>query len=78
MHNPGLFPGMVLYLTMFYTKNELALRVGYLFVSAAIAGACGGLLAFAIGHMSGVAGQSGWRWIMILEGEIKPTINLSQ
>jgi hypothetical protein len=60
---------MAIYLTMFYTKNELALRVGYLFVSAAIAGACGGLLAFAIGHMDGVAGQSGWRWIMILEGQ---------
>ncbi|TID14334.1 MFS general substrate transporter [Venturia nashicola] len=53
---------------MFYNKNELALRVGYLFVSAAIAGAFGGLLAFGIGHMDGIAGQSGWRWIMILEG----------
>lgn len=68
MHNQGLFPGLTIYLTIFYTKNELALRVGYLFVSAAIAGACGGLLAFGIGHMDGLAGQSGWRWIMILEG----------
>ncbi|QDS71511.1 hypothetical protein FKW77_004894 [Venturia effusa] len=70
----GLFPGIAVYLTLFYRKNELALRVGYLFVSAAIAGAFGGLLAFAIGHMNGVAGQSGWRWIMILEGI--PTILL--
>lgn len=57
----GLFPGMNLYLTFFYTKNELALRVGYLFVSAAIAGALGGLLAFGIGHMDGIQGMSGWR-----------------
>jgi sugar phosphate permease len=64
----GLFPGMAVYLTFFYTKRELALRIGYLFVSAALAGAFGGLLAFAIGHLDGVAGQSGWRWIMILEG----------
>ncbi|KAF2664406.1 putative MFS transporter [Microthyrium microscopicum] len=64
----GLFPGMAIYLTMFYTKRELALRIGYLFVSAAIAGACGGLLAFGIGYMDGVAGQRGWRWIFILEG----------
>jgi MFS family permease len=64
----GLFPGMAVYLTFFYTKRELALRIGYLFVSAALAGAFGGLLAYAIGHMDGVAGQSGWRWIMILEG----------
>ena len=60
----GLFPGMTIYLTLFYTKKEIALRVGYLFVSAALAGSVGGLLAYGIGHMDGVAGQSGWRWIM--------------
>ena len=64
----GLFPGMTIYLTFFYTKRELALRIGYLFVSSALAGAFGGLLAYAIGHMDGVAGLRGWRWIMILEG----------
>jgi sugar phosphate permease len=64
----GLFPGMAVYLTFFYTKRELALRIGYLFVSAALAGACGGLLAYAIGHMDGLSGLRGWRWIMILEG----------
>ncbi|CAM1509126.1 Fc.00g028650.m01.CDS01 [Cosmosporella sp. VM-42] len=64
----GLFPGLNIYLTFFYTKHELALRVGYLFVSAAIAGALGGLLAYGIGHMEGVQGMSGWRWIMIIEG----------
>lgn len=64
----GLFPGLNVYLTFFYTKHELARRVGYLFVSAAIAGAVGGLLAFGIGHMEGVRGMSGWRWILIIEG----------
>lgn len=64
----GLFPGLVVYLTYFYTKQELALRVGYLFVSAALAGAFGGLLGYGIGHMDGVAGLHGWRWIFILEG----------
>lgn len=64
----GLFPGLAIYLTLFYTKRELALRVGYLFVSAALSGACGGLLAYGIGFMDGVAGQRGWRWIMIIEG----------
>ncbi|KYK54721.1 putative MFS transporter [Drechmeria coniospora] len=64
----GLFPGLTLYLTFFYTKNELALRVGYLFVSAAVAGALGGLLAYGIGHMAGLRGLAGWRWILIVEG----------
>ncbi|KIW61067.1 hypothetical protein PV05_01229 [Exophiala xenobiotica] len=64
----GLFPGMTLYLTVFYTKRQLALRVGYLFVSAAIAGSVGGLLAYGIGFMDGVQGYRGWRWIFIIEG----------
>lgn len=32
------------------------------------AGAFGGLLAYAIAHMDGLQGYSGWRWIFILEG----------
>ena len=64
----GMFPGLTLYLTIFYTKRELALRIGYLFVSAAIAGSMGGLLAYGIGYMDGVAGLRGWRWIIIIEG----------
>ena len=59
---------MTVYLTLFYTRRELALRVGYLFVAAAIAGGVGGLLAYGIGFMDGVAGQKAWRWIMIIEG----------
>ena len=66
--------GLAVYLTLFYTKRELALRIGYLFVSSAIAGAFGGLLGYAIGFMDGVAGQRGWRWILIIEG--LPTIIL--
>lgn len=54
--------------SVFYTKKEYALRIGYLFVSAAIAGSLGGLLAYGIGHMDGVAGLRGWRWIIIIEG----------
>lgn len=70
----GLFPGLAIYLTFFYTKRELALRIGYLFVSSAIAGSTGGLLAYAIGFMDGIAGLKGWRWILIIEG--MPTVFL--
>ena len=50
----GLYPACAVYLTFFYTKQELALRLGYLFVSAAIAGACGGLLAFAVSELPAI------------------------
>ena len=65
---------MTIYLTFFYTKRELALRVGYLFVSAALAGGVGGLLAYGIGSLDHHDGLRGWRWIMIIEG--LPTIGL--
>lgn len=48
--------------------------MSYLFACAALAGAVGGLLGFGIGHMDGVAGLSGWRRIMFLEGV--PTASL--
>lgn len=51
----GLFPGLVTYLTMFYSRDQLAVRVGYLFVSSAIAGAIGGIIAYGIGKSSGNA-----------------------
>ena len=70
----GLLPGLIIYLTLFYSKHEIALRLGYLMVTIAAAGALGGLLAYCIGFMDGVAGQRGWRWILILEG--LPTIGL--
>lgn len=64
----GLFPGLNLYLTMVYKREEQARRVSYLFVCTAIAGAFGGLLAYLILKMDGVGGQAGWRWVYIIEG----------
>ncbi|EOD47392.1 Major facilitator superfamily [Neofusicoccum parvum] len=64
----GLFPGLNLYLTMVYRREEQAKRVSYLFVCTAIAGAFGGLLAYAILHMDGVGNYAGWRWVYIIEG----------
>lgn len=64
----GLFPAMNLYLTMVYKRHEQGIRVSYLFVCTAISGAFGGLLAFAILKMDGVAGYEGWRWVYIIEG----------
>ncbi|KAF8469445.1 MFS general substrate transporter [Gautieria morchelliformis] len=64
----GILPGMVLYLSTMYKRHELQLRVGIFYASASISGAFGGLLAFGITKMNGIAGLAGWRWIFILEG----------
>ncbi|KAK1751029.1 major facilitator superfamily domain-containing protein [Echria macrotheca] len=64
----GLFPGLNLYLTMVYKREEQAKRVSYLFVCTALSGAFGGLLAFVLLKMDGIAGKAGWRWVYIMEG----------
>lgn len=64
----GLFPGVILYLSMFYNKKDVSLRNAYFYGTSAIAGALGGLIAFAIGEMDGAAGWRGWRWIFVING----------
>ena len=46
---------------MVYRREEQAKRVAYLFVCAALSGAFGGLLAYGLLKMDGVAGMAGWR-----------------
>jgi MFS family permease len=62
----GLFPGVVFYLSMWYKRSETTYRVALFFSAASLAGAFGGILAFGIAHMRGVAGLNGWNWIFIL------------
>jgi len=47
------------------------------FGGAALAGAFGGILAFAIGKMDGVGGRQGWSWIFILEGILTVVVSLA-
>ncbi|TKA51422.1 hypothetical protein B0A53_05335 [Rhodotorula sp. CCFEE 5036] len=64
----GLFPGVILYLSIWYPRHRSQSRVAFFFGAATLAGAFSGLLAYGIGFMSGVGGYAGWRWIFILEG----------
>ncbi|KAF9151000.1 hypothetical protein BG015_007192 [Linnemannia schmuckeri] len=71
----GLFPGSVYLISLWYTRAEQALRNGLFFSTATMAGAFGGVLAYGIAQMDGVAGLHGWQWIFILEG--LPTVLLT-
>jgi MFS family permease len=64
----GMFPCLAVYLSTFYKREEQGLRIAYLLVSTALSGAFGGLFAFALLKMDGVAGLAGWRWLFIVEG----------
>jgi len=64
----GLFPGVVYVFSVYYLRRERRARVAIFFGGAALAGAFGGILAFAINKMNGIDGREGWQWIFILEG----------
>ncbi|CAO1598317.1 hypothetical protein XANCAGTX0491_002086 [Xanthoria calcicola] len=63
-----LFPCLIVYLTFFYTRKELAVRFGYVVLGGALSGAVSGLLAYAIGYIDGRHGLRAWRWLLLIEG----------
>jgi len=67
-HHDLIFPGCFYLIGMWYKRSEAQRRYSFFFSSTTLAGAFGGLLAAAIGKMSGVRGYLGWRWVFILEG----------
>lgn len=63
-----LFPGMILYLSMFYRREELQKRIAVFFTAVSLSGAFSGLLAAAIEQLDGKGNLRGWQWIFLLEG----------
>ncbi|KAI8454146.1 major facilitator superfamily domain-containing protein [Phakopsora pachyrhizi] len=64
----GMMPGIVLYLSYFYTRNEMQWRIALFFASASLSGAFSGLLAYCLVKLDGKGGLDGWAWIFIVEG----------
>ncbi|CAE6494197.1 unnamed protein product [Rhizoctonia solani] len=73
----GLFPGVIYVFSVYYRRRERHWRVAVFFGGAAVSGAFGGILAWAIGKMDGVGGQPGWAWIFILEGLLTVVVAVS-
>jgi MFS family permease len=55
----GLVPGAVYVISMYYKRYELQWRLSVFFCASILAGAFGGLFAYALAHMDGVGGYSG-------------------
>ncbi|RYO82255.1 hypothetical protein DL766_008751 [Monosporascus sp. MC13-8B] len=71
-----LFPSLTLMLANWYKRDEIGLRISYLFIAAAMASAFGGLIAYGILFMGGAAGYPGWRWLYIIEGAVTVAVAL--
>lgn len=67
-------PGSIYLIAMYYRRAELPWRLSWWYCSGIVAGCFGGLLAYAIAHMDGIQGYSGWRWIFIIEGLVTAVV----
>jgi len=68
MFEAGYIPGIAIYLTTYYKKDEMATRLSIFWSTLAIANSVAGVLAYGILHMRGIAGHAGWRWLFLFEG----------
>lgn len=71
------FAGVLFYLSKWYTKKELSLRMSIFYSGSLLSGAFGNLIA--AGILNGLAGERGlssWQWLYIIEGAITIFIGL--
>lgn len=65
----GFLGGVLLWLTFFYTNEELIARIGIILSSAPLAGSLGGLMAGGLSRIQTPRYRS-WPWIFFIEGAL--------
>ncbi|ODM22581.1 hypothetical protein SI65_00170 [Aspergillus cristatus] len=71
------FSGVLFYLSKWYTKKELGLRMSIFYSGSLLSGAFGNLIAAGIlDGMDGKRGISAWQWLYIIEGAITVSFGL--
>ncbi|KAK5163617.1 uncharacterized protein LTR77_010566 [Saxophila tyrrhenica] len=68
------FPSAIFLVSMWYLRREVAKRNAFFYLIGNSVGGFGGVLAFGLQQMDGIAGHEGWRWIFIWEGIITAII----
>jgi MFS family permease len=72
------FAGVLFYLSKWYTKKELNLRMSIFYSGSLISGAFGNLIAAGIlSGLDGVRGLAAWQWLYIIEGTITIAVGLT-
>jgi D-galactonate transporter len=65
----GFFPGIILYLTYWYTRTHRAKMIAAFMTAIALAGVIGGPVSgWILNTLAGVADLKGWQWLYLVEG----------
>lgn len=70
----GLFPALTYVISGIYPASSQGKRIAVLYISIALSGALGGLIAYGIQSMGARHGLEAWRWLFIIEGAISLVI----
>ncbi|TFK56770.1 MFS general substrate transporter [Heliocybe sulcata] len=73
----GFIPDVVLYLSYFYTKKELPIRLAYFWISNYLDHIVGAFLATGILKLRGASGRPGWRYLFLIEGGLTLAVGLA-
>ena len=68
----GFFPGIILYLTLWFPSHVRAKAIAKFMIATSLAGLVGGPLSSFLLNLDGRAGYHGWQWLFLAEGV--PTI----
>ncbi|KII91277.1 hypothetical protein PLICRDRAFT_696369 [Plicaturopsis crispa FD-325 SS-3] len=72
----GFIPDLILYLSYFYTKNELPFRLSMFWMSSNVCTIVSSFIALGVLRLRGVLGKAGWRWLFLIEGLITFVIGM--
>jgi ACS family tartrate transporter-like MFS transporter len=64
----GFFPGMILYLTLWFPSAYRARVIAAFMLAIPVTGVIGGPLATGMLELNGTLGLAGWQWMFLLEG----------
>ncbi|KAJ5127569.1 Major facilitator superfamily domain general substrate transporter [Penicillium atrosanguineum] len=70
----GFIPDSILYLSYFYKKTEMPLRLALFWFTDSMSGVIASFIAYGMLHMRGVDGKEGWRWLFLIEALISLVI----
>ena len=72
----GYIPGGLYFISTWYKKDEIALRIAVYFLGNMTAQASSGLLAYGILQLGGRNNISGWQYLFLIEGTLSMFIGL--
>ena len=65
----GFFPGIILYLTYWFTAEERARWIGLFMTAIPLSSVIGGPASgWILDHLNGALGLAGWQWLFLIEG----------